>query len=60
MLGVINSYTSALELLDSYDHQRVIKPTGSKEYQKLTLEECYAIIRDMKFASESQIFFTSL
>ncbi len=58
MLGVINSYTSALELLDNYDHQRVTKPAGSKEYQKLTLEECYAIIKDMKFASESQIFGT--
>lgn len=58
MLGVINSYTSALELLDSYDHQRVGKPEGSKGYQKLTNEECHAIIRDMKFASESQIFGT--
>ncbi len=58
MLGVINSYTSALELLDNYDHQRVTKPAGSKEYKKLTLEECYAIIKDMKFASESQIFGT--
>ncbi len=58
MLGVINSYTSALELLDSYDHQRVAKPEGSKKYQKLTNEECKAIIREMKFASESQIFGT--
>lgn len=58
MLGVINSYTSALELLDSYDHQRVAKPAGSKSYQKLTVEECHAIIREMKFASESQIFGT--
>ena len=51
MLGVVNSYTSALELLDSYDHQRVIKPAGSKDYQKLTLGECYAIISEMKFVS---------
>ena len=58
MLGVINSYTSALELLDSYDHQRVAKPAGSKSYQKLTVEECHAIISEMKFASESQIFGT--
>lgn len=58
MLGVINSYTSALELLDSYDHQRVAKPAGSKGYQKLTVEECHAIISEMKFASESQIFGT--
>ena len=58
MLGVVNSYTSALELLDSYDHQRVIKPAGSKDYQKLTLGECYAIISEMKFVSESQIFGT--
>ncbi len=58
MLNVVNSYTSALELLDNYDHQRVTKPKGNKDYQKLTLEECHAIISDMKFASESQIFGT--
>ncbi len=38
ILGVINSYTSALELLDSYDLQRVMKPAGNKNYQKLTLK----------------------
>jgi prophage maintenance system killer protein len=58
MLGVINSYTSALDLLDSYDHQCVRKPDGNKTCAVLTTEECREIIAAMKFSSQSALFGT--
>lgn len=36
ILGVINSYTKALDLLDSYDHQCVTKPDGNRFCAVLT------------------------
>lgn len=58
MLGVINSYTSALDLLDSYDHQCVTKPDGNRTCAVITTEECREIIAAMKFSSQSALFGT--
>ena len=55
--SIIQEYSKALELLDNYDHQVVIKPEGLKKavYQ-LTYEECRELIASMSFGSASAIF----
>lgn len=55
--SVIQEYTKALELLDNYDHQRVIKPDVlKKDTYQLTYEECRELIASMSFGSSSTIF----
>lgn len=49
VLKVIDQYISALEMLDSYDHQRLQKPSGKKCLVKLTYQDCCDLIRQMKF-----------
>ena len=55
--SVIQEYTKALELLDNYDHQVVIKPEGlKKDTYQLTYEECRELIASMSFGLSSTIF----
>ena len=55
--SLIQEYTKALELLDNYDHQRVIKPDVlKKDTYQLTYEECRELIASMSFGSSSTIF----
>ena len=55
--SVIQKYSKALELLDNYDHQIVIKPEGlKKDTYQLTYEECRELIVSMSFGSSSTIF----
>ena len=55
--SVIQKYSKALELLDNYDHQIVIKPEGlKKDTYQLTYEECRELIASMSFGSSSTIF----
>lgn len=54
--NVINKYTSALDLLDDYDHQKVIKPKGDTEYVQLNYNDCRNLIDSMRFSSESNLF----
>jgi len=56
VLSVIERYTSALDLLDAYDHQRIGKPKGRKAKSRLTYPECRAFIDAMRFGSESALF----
>ena len=53
---VINEYTRALDLLDSYDHQTLIKPKGNKSDYVMTYQEARDIIDSMKFTDMSQVF----
>ena len=53
---VINEYTRALDLLDSYDRQTLIKPKGSKSDYVLTYKEAREIIDSMKFSDMSAVF----
>lgn len=53
---VINGYTKALDLLDSYDHHALEKPKGSESNYVMTYEEAREIINDMKFNGMSDIF----
>ena len=56
LVNVINEYTKALDLLDAYDHQCVIKPNGRKTVYRLEYDECRKIIDSMKFADTSSVF----
>ena len=53
---VIDSYTKALNLLDSYDHQTLVKPKGSKSDYVMTYEEAREIIDSMRFTNSSAVF----
>ena len=53
---VINEYTRALDLLDNYDHQTLVKPKGKKSDYVMTYQEAREIINDMKFNDMSSVF----
>ena len=36
IIKVINNYSNALDLLDDYDHKRIIKPNGTKDNKQIT------------------------
>ena len=48
----INDYDIALDLLDQYDHQCLLKPKGTKDIYKINYGECRQIIDAMKFDSD--------
>ena len=56
ILRVINNYTKALDLLDDYDHRSLNKIKGRTSNLKITYEECLAIIRELRFNEESDLF----
>ena len=56
VLSVIERYTTALDLLDSYDHQNMTRPQGSEAVYVLTYEECRKLIDSMRFGDESVVF----
>ena len=56
IINVINDYSNALNLLDDYDHKRVIKPTGTKDNKQITYENCMNIVNKLKFNSDSDLF----
>ena len=56
IIKVINTFASALSLLDDYDHKRITKPNGTTNTKKITYEACMNIISKLKFNSDSNIF----
>ena len=56
IIKVINNYSSALNLLDDYDHKRITKPIGTKNDKQVTYEDCMNIINKLKFNSDSDLF----
>ena len=56
IIKVINNYSTALNLLDGYDHKVIDKPKGSINNNKITYEECISIINKLKFNNNSDIF----
>lgn len=56
VLSVIEKYSTALDLLDAYDHQNMERPKGNEAVYILTYEECKEIISSMRFGNESDIF----
>ena len=55
-LSVIEHYSTALNLLDSYDHQSLQRPTGTNAVYVLSYEECRSVIDRMRFGDESELF----
>ena len=53
---VINEYTRALDLLDSYDHQTLEKPKGTQSDYIMTYQEARQVIDSMKFKDMSDVF----
>ena len=56
VLSVIEKYNTALDLLDSYDHQNMKRPRGNEATYVLNYEECKAAIDSMRFGHESDLF----
>lgn len=56
VLNVIQKYTEALDLLDSYDHQTMKRPKGNAATYELSYEECMNVISQMRFGAESDLF----
>ena len=56
VLSVIEKYSEALNLLDSYDHQNMARPEGTQATHVLTYEESRKVIDSMRFGNESEFF----
>lgn len=57
IIKVINSYSSALNLLDDYDYKRISKPKGTINNDKIiTYDECINVINKLKFNNDSSLF----
>lgn len=56
VLSVIEKYSTALDLLDSYDHQNMNRPKGNEATYVLKYEECMDVIQSMRFGDESDLF----
>ena len=56
VLDVVKTYSSALDLLDGYDHQTIAKPKAKGRSVALTYDECRRFIDGMKFSSSSALF----
>lgn len=56
VLSVIERYSTALDLLDAYDHQNMQRPKGNEAIYVLMYEECKQVIAAMRFGSESELF----
>ncbi|MGN8922619.1 RhuM family protein [Lachnospiraceae bacterium HCP28S3_F9] len=52
VLSVIEKYSNALDLLDSYDHQNMTRPKGNEATYVLQYEECMEVIQSMRFGDE--------
>lgn len=56
VLAVIEKYSTALDLLDDYDHQSMKRPKGAEAIYVLTYDECRKVIDSMKFREKSELF----
>ena len=56
IIKVINNYSNALNLLDSYDYKDIKKPDGTYNDKIITYDNCIDIIKKLKFDSKSNLF----
>ena len=56
IIKVINNYSSALNLLDDYDHKVVSKPKGNNSNKQITYEDCLEVIDKLRFNNDSNLF----
>ena len=56
VLRAVNLYTDSLILLDQYDHQVIVKPTGVKPIYRITYDDCMKMVSHMKDSFETDVF----
>lgn len=56
VLDVVKTYSSALDLLDGYDHQTIAKPKAKGRSVEITYDESRRFIDSMKFSADSSLF----
>ena len=56
VLRAVNLYTDSLILLDQYDHQAIVKPTGAKPIYRITYDDCMTMVSHMKDSFETDVF----
>lgn len=56
VLRAVNLYTDSLILLDQYDHQVIVKPTGAKPIYRITYDDCMKMVAHMKDSFETDVF----
>ena len=56
IIKVINNYSNALNLLDDYDHGKVVKPKGTNSDNKINYKNCMNIIDQLRWKSDSSLF----
>jgi prophage maintenance system killer protein len=56
VLRAVNLYTDSLILLDQYDHQAIVKPTGEKPIYRITYDDCMKMVSHMKDSFETDVF----
>ena len=56
IIKIINNYSAALNLLDDYDHKRIIRPDGITDNKIITYNQCKQIIDELKFNNDSDLF----
>ena len=56
VLGIVESYTNAFDLLDQYDRAKVKRPQGRNATFRLDYEECVALIKKMRGRFSSDLF----
>lgn len=56
VLCAVNEYTDALLLLDQYDHQALVKPTGQVPIYRITYEECASMVKRMRDTFNTEVF----
>lgn len=56
ILDVLDQYSTALDMLDDYDHQTLKKPDGTNTAYRLCYEECRKVIDKMKLSFNSDLF----
>ena len=56
VLTVIERYSTALDMLDDYDHGTLKRPKGHSATHVLTYEECREVIDSMRFGDTSDLF----
>ena len=56
IIKIINNYSNALNLLDDYDHGKVVKPKGTNSDNKINYKNCMNIINQLRWKSDSSLF----
>jgi len=56
ILYAVEQYTQALLLLDQYDHQTLVKPTGNAPVYRITYSDCRKMIDLMEGSFSSDVF----